>query len=153
MERTARNALEKADLLLMTKHATEKDRSLKSQLFVSRSDSSSNDACSEKIWSKGAFYKDERNDLGMEKVNYPENTLFSVTQGYQAVQKGENSLYVDHFILGQVIPATNIPTDVDTYECGPDETTLEEIQKRSSLIEAMMTQGQKFCILFKGDEF
>ena len=55
MERAAQNVTEKADLLLMTKHATEMDRFLKTQLLVSKSNSSSTDIYSEKIWSKDYF--------------------------------------------------------------------------------------------------
>ena len=102
MEKT-QNVLEKAEFLLMTKHATENDLPLKMQLFISNSGSSSSDICSEKSWSKGRFYKDERSDFGIEKVNYPENSLLYVNQGY----------LTNHFILGQVIPAANVPTDVD----------------------------------------
>ena len=105
----------------MTKHTTEEDRSLKAQLLVSKSDPSDDDICSEKIWSKGGFYRDERSGFGMEKVNYLENTLFYVNQAYMTVQKGENIFYSNHFILRQVIPAANVPTDVDSYKCGPDE--------------------------------
>lgn len=46
---TAQIVLGKADLLLMTKNATEKDHSLKTQLLVSIFDSSPNDVCSEEI--------------------------------------------------------------------------------------------------------
>ena len=105
----------------MTKHTTEEDRSLTAQLLVSKSDPSDDDICSEKIWSKGGFYRDERNNFGIKKVNYPENTLFYVNQAYLTVQKSENIFYSDHFILGQVIPASNVPTDVDSYKCGPGE--------------------------------
>lgn len=41
----------------------------------------------------------------MEKVSYPENTLFYKNQAYLMVQKGKNIIYADHFILGQVNPA------------------------------------------------
>lgn len=73
---------------------------------------------------KGGFYRDAKSDFGMEKVNYPENTLFYANQAYLTVQKGKNVLYTDHFILGRVIPAANVTTEVDRYKCGPDEVKI-----------------------------
>ena len=60
----------------------------------------------------------------MEKVNYSEKCLFCVNQAYLTVQKSENILYADHFILEQVIAAPNVPTDVDSYECGSNEVKI-----------------------------
>ena len=65
--KTAQNILGKADLLLMTKHATEKDRSLKTQLRVSKSGYSS-DNCREKMWSKVDFIRMKEVILGWERL-------------------------------------------------------------------------------------
>ena len=37
------------------------------------------------------------------------------------MQKGENIIYADHFILGQIIPAANVPEDIEVYECAENE--------------------------------
>lgn len=52
----------------------------------------------------------------MDKVNYPENTLFYVNQIYLMVRKGKNILFADHFILRQLIAAANVPVGVDNYD-------------------------------------
>lgn len=81
----------------MTKNATEKDHSLKTQLLVSIFDSSPNDVCSEKIQSKDSLRRMEKGISGWEKLTI-----------LKTVQKGKNVLYSDHFILGQIIPTANI---------------------------------------------
>ena len=53
----------------------------------------------------------------MEKVNFPEHNLIYKKKAYSTVQKGENILYADYFILVQIIPVANAPADVDGYEC------------------------------------
>ena len=61
----------------MTKHATEKDFNLKSQLIVSTSGSgNSDDICNEKVWPTDGLIKYERSDFGVEKVKHPDNTHF-----------------------------------------------------------------------------
>ena len=101
-------ALEKANLLLLTRHATEKDRSLKKQLLVFNSKSGEDVPIRERIWSEQGFFGDERSDFGMPKVDYPEKTLIYVNQAYLTVKKGESFIYAGQFILGQVIPTANL---------------------------------------------
>ena len=117
---TTESVLEKADLLLMTKYATEKNRSLKTQLFGSKSNFEEETAV-EKASEKNGFFNDEKSYSGMEKVNFPEDTLFYINQGYPIVQNGENILYADHFILDHRVLATNVPTDVENYKCLSDK--------------------------------
>ena len=58
------NALEKANLLLLTKHATEKDRSLKTQLLVANnSEVQKEEPAGEKIWVEQGF-GDKKSDFG-----------------------------------------------------------------------------------------
>lgn len=60
----------------------------------------------------------------MEKVNYPKNSLFCINQAYSTTQKGENILYGDHFILGQIIPVVKVPTYIGNCKCLSDEVKL-----------------------------
>ena len=59
--------LEKANMLLVTKEATNKDRSLKTQMLLSTSES--------KFWKKHGYFSNERANFNIEKRNFPENTL------------------------------------------------------------------------------
>ena len=87
---TALSVLEKANLLLLSKEATEKDRSLKNQLLLSTNSQSSEKISGEAIWKKQEFFSDERADFNLEKRNFPENTLYYVNQGYISTVKAVN---------------------------------------------------------------
>lgn len=51
----------------------------------------------------------------MEEVNFPGNILFN------KFQKDQKCFYGDNFILGQVIEAANVTTNIETYVCLPNE--------------------------------
>ena len=74
--------LEKANLLLMTKEATEKDRSLKTQLLLSTNSQSPEKISGEQVWRKQEFFSEKRADFNIKKRNFPENSLCYINQGY-----------------------------------------------------------------------
>ena len=41
----------------------------------------------EKIWKKHGFFNAMKPDFNMKEVNYPENTLFYINQGYLTVKR------------------------------------------------------------------
>lgn len=48
----------------------------------------------------------------------PENTLFYINQGFLSmVKNGDIAMYVQNFILGQIIIAANQPKDIDEHVC------------------------------------
>ena len=62
----------------MTKEATDKDRSLKTQMLLSTSVAAPEKISGEPVWKKSGYFKKngyERADLNIEKRNIPENTL------------------------------------------------------------------------------
>ena len=108
----------------MTKHATKKDCCLKCQLVVSTSESrNSGDTCSEKVWPSWGFVREKRSDFGMDKVNYPENTLLYINQAHLTTQKGESILYADHFISDQII-SVNVLNNVENCKCWSDDVKI-----------------------------
>ena len=55
----------------------------------------------------------------------PENTLFYINQGFlSTVKNGEIAMYVQNFILGQIIIAANQPKDIDEHVCLENEVKL-----------------------------
>lgn len=84
---------------------------MKTLLLVSNT-SFYNEISGGNVWVESAFFKDVKKNFGMEKVNFPEYTIFYINQAQSTVQKGDN-----YFILGQVIPAANVPDGVDNYRC------------------------------------
>ena len=86
--------LEKANMLLLTKEASDKDCSLKS-LTSHATDS-------------------QKNDFNIEKKDFPENALCYINQGHlSTVENDKLAIYNHNFILGQLIVAANQPKNID----------------------------------------
>ena len=115
--------LEKANMLLLSKEMTDKDKSMKTQLLFKPKQEDK--LSGEKIWKKNGFFKDVTAQLNLEKVNIPENCLFYVNQGFMStVKSGEIAMYFHNFIIGQLIIAANQPKDIETYICSKNEVKL-----------------------------
>ena len=111
-------------MLLLSKEATDKDCSLKTQLLVT-SNHSQEKLSGKNVWKNNVFFQDLTPDLNLEKKNIPENTLFYVNQYLlSTVKNGDIAMYNHNFILGQLIVATNQPSDINAYECKENEVKL-----------------------------
>ena len=62
----------------------------------------------------------------MEKVNFPENTLFYVNQSYPTVKK--KIFYSEYFVIGQVVESPNPPQDVSS--CTLKENVVKVVRPR-----------------------
>ena len=114
--------LEKANMLLLSKEMTDKDRSMKTQLLVKPKDDK---LSGEKIWKQDGFFKDVRAELNLEKVNIPKNALLYINQGFlSTVKSGEIAMYLHNFVIGQLIVAANQPKDIANYTCLKNEVKL-----------------------------
>ena len=110
-------------MLLLSKEMTDKDKSMKTQLMLKSEPQ--NKLSGEQIWKKNGFFKDVRAQLSLEKVNIPENCLIYINQGFLlTVKNGEIAMYLDNFIIGQLIIAANQPKDIESYVCSPNEVKL-----------------------------
>ena len=47
----------------------------------------SEEVSGERVWRQYGFFDSRKSDYGMEKVNYPENTILYLIQGYLTVKK------------------------------------------------------------------
>ena len=111
-------------MLLLSKEATDKDCSLKTQLLVT-SNHSQEELSGKNVWKNNGFFQDLTPDLNLEKKNIPENTLFYVNQYLlSTVKNGDIAMYNHNFILGQLIVVTNQPSDINAYECKENEVKL-----------------------------
>ena len=116
---TGMGTLKKANMLFLTKEATDKDQKLKMVLLMSATDDKKN---SEPIWKKNGFFPDQKGEFTISKNNFPENTLVYCNQGtLSTVKSGENAIYI---VLGQIIQVRNCPPDIENYECGRNEVKL-----------------------------
>ena len=110
-------------MLLLSREATEKDRTLTTQMIQSANQNET-EKNGEQIWAENGFFFDQRADFNMPKKNFPEYTLVYVNQGTISTTKNDLAIYTNCFILGQVIPALDSPKDIDSYQCKQNETKI-----------------------------
>ena len=48
----------------------------------------------------------------------------SVPSHKSTFKSGENAIYLDYVVLGQIIPVRNSPPDIENYESGKNEVKL-----------------------------
>ena len=124
-EQTTTRHVEKANMLLMSKEISDKDRSMKTQLLLSSPSKGEDKLSGEKVWEEYGFFDEVKPEMNIEKVNIPENTLFYINQGFiSTVKNGELAMYVHNFIISQLIVAANQPADINEYSCNENEVKL-----------------------------
>ena len=102
--------LKKANMLFLTKEAINKDKKLKMEMLMSTTDDQKN---SEVIQKKNGFFSDQKGEFTISKSNFPKNALVYVNQGtISTVKSGENAIYLDYIVLGQIILVRNCPPDI-----------------------------------------
>ena len=78
---TASDVLEKANLPLMIKEPTEKDRSLKTQLLFSTNSHFPKKISGKQVWKKHGYFSDKTANCDIAKRNFPENDICFINQG------------------------------------------------------------------------
>ena len=108
----------------MSKEVSDKDRSMKTQLLLRTADSDEK-VSGEKVWKENGYFNEIKPEMNIEKANIPENTLLYINQGFiSTVKSGELAMYVQNFIIGQLIVAANQPEKIDEYTCNDNEVKL-----------------------------
>ena len=91
--------LEKANIMLLSKELTDKDRSMKTQLLVRSATDGDEKIPGEKVWKNYGFFKDIKPELNLEKVNILENCLLYINQSFLSTAKDGNiAMYNDNII-------------------------------------------------------
>ena len=121
---TNQNTIQKVNMMLLSKEATNKNQCFKIQMLLSldKSDSSN----SEKIWKKTFFLEIKKVILHftITKSNFPGSTLVYCNQGATSTLKAEDyAIYLDYVILGQMILASNCP-DFNNYTLKDNEVII-----------------------------
>ena len=80
----------------------------------------------ENAWKENGFFKEQRTDLTISKPNFPKNTLCYVNQGSISPIKGEQAIYLEFAIIGQILPFANPnpEIDLDHYDFKGNEVLL-----------------------------
>ena len=111
-------------MLTLTKEATNKDKSLKTQLTIS-SKSSEEKISGERVWRNERFFKETKLELNLEKKYIPENCLLYINQScISTIENGDLAMHHHNFIIGQIIVAANQPSQIDQYVCKDNEVKL-----------------------------
>ena len=71
----------------------------------------------EPIRKEDGYFGNFRTGFTLEKVNFPENSLFYVNQGYVTIQKSKKIFYADYHVIGQIIESSDPPVEIKNYEC------------------------------------
>ena len=88
----------KASMMFLSKEASNKDTTLKTQMIVSLKDDKA-ESSSECVWVENDIFKDQRTDLTIVQANFPENTLVYVNQGSISSVKNGYAIYLDFAII------------------------------------------------------
>lgn len=72
----------------------------------------------------GCFKKGCCDEFSLQKANMPELTLYYLNQGSLSYKNDEKIFYFDNYILDQIVPLANLPSNLSTYELKPDEVKI-----------------------------
>ena len=144
--------LQKANMMLLSKEMTDKDRSLKTQVLITENEGK--DVLSGgKVWKNNGIFGDIKPEMNLEKVNLPKKTLIYINQSYlSTVNSGDIAMYNHNFILGQLITAANQPTDIENYVCKDNEVKLFCCIYHLATRQFHGTREQLAYIVLRGDQ-
>ena len=104
-------------MLLLKKEATDKDRSLKTQLLMATDSRKVEKIREERIWKEFWLFRWWKNWFQHRKERFLENVLCYVNQGCLSTVKSEElAIYNNNFIIGQLLVAANQPEKIDEFK-------------------------------------
>ena len=120
-------SFEKANLMSLSKASIENNRNVNTNFFAAtiENENETVEVSGEKIWKKHDFFNAIKSDFNMEKVNYPENTLFYINQAIK-VKNNKKIFYCDYFILilRQIVESSNPPENISTHTLKENEVRM-----------------------------
>ena len=142
---------QKVNMSYLSKEATTKDASLKMQLLLSSRDDDKSPM--EMIWHCNGFFGDQKGEFTITKTNFPENTVIYINNGTISTVKGGNdAIYLDYIILGQLICAKNLPKDLENYEYKQDELKLFVLNYNVKAGDSLGVQNWLAYIMVRSNE-
>ena len=120
------SGFKKANLVLMTRDATENDRNVSTKTVAATFENyfGSAEVSSEKVWEKFGFFDARKSENSLKKVNFPKNTLIYLNQSYLTVKENKKIFYCDYFITGQLSESSNPPQDVSSHTLKENEVEM-----------------------------
>ena len=123
----------------LSKASIENNRNVNTNFFAAtiENENETVEMSGEKILKKHDFFNAIKSDFNMEKVNYPENTLFYINQAYLTVKNNKKIFYCDYFILilGQIVESSNPLENISTYTLKENEVRMIRPKYNTSTCE------------------
>ena len=109
------SVFKRASYVSMSKATAKNDSNVSTKIVAAKFEKEIGfeEVAGERVWRQNGFFDSRKSDYGIEKVNYPENTILHLNQAYLTVKK--KIYYCDFYILGQIVEAANLPEDISTY--------------------------------------
>ena len=116
IDNSVSKAINKANVISLTKNVVDNEKNIETQVIASKfTDESGNVTSGRRLWPNYGYFLEQTNNFDLAKVNYPENCILYINQGYSTIKNNKNRYYADHQILGKVIEALNPPKDVSSF--------------------------------------
>ena len=124
--REALCVFKKANLVSISKATTENDRNISTEIVAATFEKEirSKEVSGKRVWKRFCHFDARKSVYGMEKVNYPENTIIYLNQAYLTAKNIQKIYYCDFFTLGQIVGASNPPEDMSTYVLKKNEVKM-----------------------------
>ena len=104
------SVIKKANVITLTREtASSSGKNFTTKLVTENVDGEVSEIAGESIRKQGGIFGNVRTDFNLEKVNFPENLLFYVNQGYLTIRKSRKIYYDEYHIIGQIIESSDPP--------------------------------------------
>ena len=75
-------------LFFLTKNLVENEKNIETKVTTSKfNDETGTVTSGSRLWSIFGYFSDQTTNFNMKKVNYPENSIISINQGYLIIKK------------------------------------------------------------------
>ena len=107
----------------MTKNLVFPEKTVETTLIAAKFESG-NGKNTTNIWPKHRYFKQQPCDFGLDKENFPENSLIYIDQGYLKIKDNRKLFYADYYLIGQIHVCANLSESIESHVCEEREVNL-----------------------------
>ena len=116
-------AIQNSCKISMTKNLVSPDKTVETMLAAIKFENV-NGKNTTNIWPKHGYFKQQPCDFGLDKENFPQNSLIYINRGYLTIKDNRKPFYADYYLIGQVNECVNPPEDIENQVCEEREVKL-----------------------------
>ena len=116
-------AIKNSGKISMTKNLVFPDKTVETTLTATKFENG-NWKNTTDIWPKHVYFKQQLCDFGIDKQNFPENSVIYISQGYLTIKDKKKLYYVDYYLIGQINECANPPENLEDYVCQDREVKI-----------------------------